>query len=206
MDLISVLVVEDNPSDATLISEFLAEESPGQFRVEVVNSLADAVIALTEKVVDIVLLDLSLPDSTGLNTVRKLVGRFPEVAIIVLTGLNDAKMAVQSVRFGAQDYLEKKYISSMWLGRAIRYAIERKRIMRQQKALLSDLSAALEEIEMLQKIVPICSNCKKIRNNNGEWETVEYYLKNQIGADFSHSLCPSCTKLFYPEASENIKK
>jgi len=100
----------------------------------------------------------------------------------------------------------KKYISSLWLGRAIRYAIERKQIMRQQKILLADLSAALEEIEMLQRIVPICSNCKKIRNNDGEWETVEHYLRKQVGTDFKQGICPHCTKVFYPELRRKLEE
>lgn len=202
MNSITVLVVEDNPDDAILIGEFLAEEAGCHYKSEVVTSLAGAIAALSGSSFDVVLLDLSLPDSTGLDTVRQLVSRFPEVAIIVLTGLSDDKLAVLAVSYGAQDYLEKKYISSMWLGRAIRYAIERKRYMRQKEGVLADLSTAIKEIDMLRRVLPICASCKKIRNGHDEWEPVEQYLKSSIGADTSPSICPECTTMLYPEIQD----
>lgn len=206
MDLITVLVVEDNPDDAILIGEFLAEETRCQYKSEVVTSLAGTINALSGSSFDVVLLDLSLPDSTGLDTVRQLVSRFPEVAIIVLTGLSDDKLAVLAVSYGAQDYLEKKYISSMWLGRAIRYAIERKRYMRQKEGVLADLSIAIKEIDMLRRVLPICASCKKIRNARDEWEPVERYLKNSIGADTSHAICPECTAMLFPEIQDKRER
>jgi DNA-binding response OmpR family regulator len=202
MDTFTVLVVEDNPDDSILISEFLAEDSNCEFKVEVTTSLADAIIAINNTFFDAVLLDLSLPDSTGLETVRQMVSQFPEVAVLVLTGLSDDKTAIQAVKYGAQDYLEKKNISSMWLGRAIRYAIERKSIIRQKETLLADLGEALDKIEMLQNIIPICAHCKKIRNDKDEWESVEQYLAKRAGTDFSHSVCPDCVKILYPFMSK----
>jgi CheY-like chemotaxis protein len=199
MDLIRLLVVEDNPDDAILIREFLVKEFSGQYRSEVVTSLAAAITVLTDGSFDAVLLDLGLPDSPGLDAVRQLVSRFPEVALIALTGRNDDKIAVQSVRYGAQDYLEKKDICSMWLSRAIRYAMERKKFMHQKGELLADLNAALEEIEILKKVIPICGGCKKIRNDRNEWEPVANYIKKKIGADLNNSICPECRTSLYSE-------
>jgi len=206
MGLISVLLVEDNPDDATLISEFLAEESGYEFNIKMVTTLADAVQVMKENVFDVVLLDLTLPDSSGLDTVRQIVGRFPDAVVIVLTGLSDDKAAIQSVHYGAQDYLEKKDISSMWLGRAIRHAMERKRNTSRQEELLTNLTAALREIEMLQKLLPICANCKKIRNDRNEWESVEDYLQKQANTDFSPNICPECVTTLYPLMQINKSK
>lgn len=206
LESIAVLVVEDNPDDAILISEFLTEESGCEFSIKVVTTLADAIQVMGENDFDVVLLDLTLPDSTGLDTVRKIVGRFSDAVVIVLTGLSDAQIAVQSVRYGAQDYLEKKDISSMWLGRAIRHAMERKRIMSRQEELFSDLTAALNEIEMLQKVVPICANCKKIRNDRDEWGTMEDFLCKQTKSAFGPDICPECITILYPVMKINKSK
>jgi DNA-binding response OmpR family regulator len=199
MDLIRLLVVEDNLDDATLICEFLVEEFPGQYRSEVATSLGAALSVLAEGEFEAVLLDLGLPDCPGLDSVRQLMRRFPEVAIIVLTGLDDDKIAVQSVRYGAQDYLEKKDICSTWLSRAIRYALQRKKFIHQQGELFADLNAALEEIATLKKVIPICGGCNKIRNDLDEWEPVDNYIKKKGGADLNNSICPDCRTSFYPE-------
>lgn len=196
MEVISVLMVEDNPDDAILISEFLVKVTMYQFKIDVVTTLADAIKTMKEDLFDVVLLDLNLPDSFGIKTVRQLVSHFPYVAIIVLTSIKDDYLAIQTVKYGAQDYLEKKDISSTWLGRAIRYAIERKQISRQKDELLIGLSAALAEIEKLQSIIPICTSCKKIRNDSGHWQNIDEYLKKRIGTDSNHWICPKCLENF----------
>jgi CheY-like chemotaxis protein len=202
MDLIRLLLVEDDPDDAILVREFLGEEFHGQYRSEAVTSLAAAIKALTDGSFDVVLLDPRLPDSTGLDTVRQLVRRFSEVAIIVLTGPDDDRLAGQSVRYGAQDYLEKKDLCSRWLGRAIRYAMERKKSMHQKGELLADLNGALAEIEALKKVIPICAWCAKIRNGQGEWQPLENYIKKKGGADLNNGICPECRTSLYGNAAK----
>lgn len=206
MTLFSLLVVEDNPDDANLIIEFLADELSSDFHVDVATTLADAIDILSKKNFDSILLDLNLPDSTGLDTVRQLINRYPNVAIIVLTSISEDKMAVESVQYGAQDYLEKKDISSRWLARSIRYATERKRLLGEKETLLADLASALDEIEQLQIIIPICVNCKKIRHDSDEWETVADYLKRKADTAFSHCICPECLNLLYPAMKSSKEK
>lgn len=202
MESINVLAVEDNLDDMNLLAGFLDADPRDVFRIETATTLAEALSTMAESSFDAVLLDLSLPDTTGIDTVKKFVAACPRTAVIVLTGLDDEEVALQSVKCGAQDYLEKRFISSMGLGRAIRYAIERRQIMAQQEALLAELSAALRTIDMLQRILPICAHCKRIRNDSGEWEAVEGYLNKQLGTDFSHGICPACIKKYYAEFDE----
>lgn len=202
MESINVLAVEDNLDDVSLMAEFLAADPRDDFRIATATTLAEAVSTMAESSFDVVLLDLSLPDTTGIDTVKQFVAAFPKTAVVVLTGLDDEEVAIQAVKYGAQDYLEKRFISSMGLGRAIRHAIERRQIMAQQEALLSELSAALRTIDMLHRILPICAHCKKIRNDRGEWEAVEGYLNKQLGTDFSHGICPACIKRYYAEFDE----
>jgi signal transduction histidine kinase len=124
---LTVLLVEDNPGDARLIQEALADSIQGTFVVETADRLAIALRRLSAGGIDAVLLDLGLPDSEGQRTFEKTKAHAPTVPIIVLTGLGDEAMALQMVREGAQDYVAKVDLNGSILSRAIRYAIERER-------------------------------------------------------------------------------
>jgi signal transduction histidine kinase len=123
-----ILLVEDNPGDARLLREVLRMERPGEFEVVETDRLSRAIEYLEEQGFDMVLLDLSLPDSSGLDTVRGALRHAPETPIIVLTGLDDEAVALQAVQAGAQDYLVKGDIEGRLLLRSLRYARERKRL------------------------------------------------------------------------------
>jgi signal transduction histidine kinase len=125
---IRVLAVEDNPGDLRLVKEFLGEGVLGQYRMNSAVTLSSAMELLGAGSYDVVLLDLNLPDSRGLETFTKLHGKFPAVPIVVLTGSQDEKTATRAINEGAQDYLYKDEITSCSLSRAVIYAIERKRI------------------------------------------------------------------------------
>ncbi|MGB2796491.1 MAG: diguanylate cyclase [Phycisphaerae bacterium] len=125
---INILLIEDNPGDTRLIREFLAEKGGGQFRLEWAERLEEGLRHLDAGHVDLVLLDLSLPQSAGLDTLAVVLGHAPRVPTIVLTGLDDVAVAVEAVRQGAQDYLIKRQLDGRLLVRAVRYAVERKQI------------------------------------------------------------------------------
>ena len=122
-----VLLVEDSPGDARLIWEMLAEVKGAQIDLKYADRLSAGLERLAAGGIDVVLLDLSLPDSGGLDTFTKVHAQAPQVPIIVLTGLDDESLAVEAVRGGAQDYLVKGQVDGNLLMRAIRYAIERHR-------------------------------------------------------------------------------
>jgi sigma-B regulation protein RsbU (phosphoserine phosphatase) len=125
---IHVLLVEDNPGDARLIKIMLAEAGMDLFELEVVGRLRGGLERVRTSRVGIVLLDLSLPDSQGLDTFLQFHAKAPWLPIIVLSGLNDTTVAVQAVHEGAQDFLVKGQVEGQLLVRAMRYAIERKRM------------------------------------------------------------------------------
>ena len=122
---VKVLLIEDNPGDARLILELLSAGNVADFALERVDRLQAALERLQEGGVDVVLLDLGLPDCEGLDTFRRAQQSAPEVPIIVISGLADERVALEAVRSGAQDYLVKGRIEGPKLARAIRYAIER---------------------------------------------------------------------------------
>ena len=119
-----VLLIEDNPGDAELIA--ISLEGAGGFQLEVCGRLSEAVERIARNGLDLILLDLGLPDSEGLDTFLRVNARAPHVPIVVLTGSEDDTLALQAVREGAQDYLVKGVASSLLL-RSLRYALERKR-------------------------------------------------------------------------------
>jgi diguanylate cyclase (GGDEF)-like protein len=123
----TVLLIEDNPGDARLIREMLAEEPAAPFEVLSVDRLSAGLAALSGGKPRVVLLDLSLPDSQGLETFAKVYAHSPRTPIIVLTGNDDQELALSAVKTGAQDYLVKGKIDRELLLRAMQYSIERKR-------------------------------------------------------------------------------
>lgn len=124
-----VLLIEDDPDDALVLREMLAQEEDTRFDLECTDRLQAGLERLAERGADVLLLDLSLPDSLGLETVHKVHAQASDVPIVVLTGLDDEALAINAVREGAQDYLIKGKVDSNLLVRSIRYAIERHRLL-----------------------------------------------------------------------------
>lgn len=124
---IRVFLIEDNPGDAHLVERYLAAAEGEGFRLETADRVAAGIERIVSDEPDVLLLDLNLPDSQGLETFRRVYSRVPELPLIVMTGQDDRALALEAVRDGAQDYLVKHEVDTELLVRAIHYAIERKR-------------------------------------------------------------------------------
>lgn len=120
-----------NPGDAEIVRAHLELVETGDFSITHVQRLVDGLKCMDKVLPDVVLLDLNLPDSSGLTTFMDLRARFPEPPVIVLSGLNDHKVSVMAVREGAQDYLVKGSFNGESLARSIAYARERQRMHRE---------------------------------------------------------------------------
>jgi PAS domain S-box-containing protein len=120
-----LLLIEDNPGDARLVREMLNEQGSHKTELTHVDSMREAEQHLATHAVDSILLDLGLPDAQGLEAVRRARAAAPDVAIVVLSGLDDEEIATGALREGAQDYLIKGQIETRGLLRALRYAYER---------------------------------------------------------------------------------
>lgn len=151
--LIKVLLVEDNPADARLLEKLLDRTETIHFELVKLERLSDAVECLQTTQFNVILLDLGLPDSQGLNTVQKIYAVAPDIPIVVLTGLDDEETAVETLREGAQDYLVKGEIRRRWLSRAIHYAIERQQILDKLHHLNQELIRSNQELEQFAYIV-----------------------------------------------------
>lgn len=137
---VSILLVEDNPGDKRLIREMLTEARSVTFDLKYADRLKAGLEHLDKNRVEVILLDLGLPDSQGLETLNKIYTQVPEVPIVVLTGLNDEMLGVQAVNKGAQDYLIKGQVDTNLLVRTIRYAIERKQAEERERQLQLQLN------------------------------------------------------------------
>ena len=147
MPIDTLLLIEDNPGDVRLLREMLREEGSHKTRLTLVPSLGDAEKHLANHDVDVILLDLGLPDAQGLDAVRRARAAAPRVPLVVLTGRDDESLALQALKEGAQDYLVKGQIETRGLLRALRYAIERNVMEVELTSVVSQLglqSTALE--------------------------------------------------------------
>ncbi len=199
----TVLLIEDNPADAQLIMEILREEPGNTINIRHADNMAHGLEALERGEIDVVLLDLTLPDSSGYETFARLAKYVPTMPIIVLTGMDDQAMAIQIVQEGAQDYLVKSLVDYTMLVRSIHYAIERKRTLLQKDLLIAKLRETLAEVKTLTGLLPICAACKQIRDDKGYWHKVEAYIEQNSSAVFTHGLCPKCAQKIYPKAAES---
>ena len=194
---IRMLLVDDSADDALLVRNML--ENQGDFLIDHCWTLSEAFAYLASEDPDVILLDLGLPDSLGgLQTLEQVLEVTSHLPIVVLTGLSNEDLGISAVQKGAQDYLVKDQVNLYLLGRSLRYAIERKR-------LVIDLQKALLQVKILSGLLPICSGCKKIRDDQGHWRQIESYIKEHSEAEFSHGICPDCAKELYAEYHQDDK-
>ena len=187
---LQVLLVEDNPGDARLIREHLADAGAAGFTVETVQTLACAVERCSRPGVDAVLLDLGLPDCVGLDTLKAVRACAPELPVLVLTGLDDEKTAVQAVLAGAQDYLLKGEIGGAVIPRALRYAVARKRAEAYQEMgqeILQRLNAPGDLPDSIRRVIATVKtragfDAVGIRLQDGE--DFPYYCQDGFSEDF----------------------
>jgi DNA-binding NtrC family response regulator len=189
---IKVLIIEDNDDDAELLCYFLSKAEDLYFDRERAERISSAVDFLKKKNFDVLISDLGLPDSLGVETFVKLHTRYPEIPMIVLTGLDDQEAALKAVQGGAQDYLVKGKIDANLLIRSIQYSIERQK-------LITRLENSLKEIKTLRGLLPMCAWCRKIRDDKGYWQELETYIRQHTDTAFTHGICPDCMKKVNPE-------
>ena len=175
--LFSILLVEDNPGDVLLIKELL--KSTGIFfSLRHVSTLKETLMLCIEREFDVILLDLGLPDSVGLETLKKIQVFNMRSPVVVMTGLDDEDIALEAMREGAQDYLVKSRLTGDNILRGIKYGIERKKIQNllkknaRQFSILSSVTASVNECEEISPIFTLA--CRNISALLGKAGTVAF--------------------------------
>ena len=172
----TILLIEDNEADARLIREMLQDVPGGRFRLECADRLSTGLERLARGNVEVVLLDLSLPDSHGLNSFFQIRGQAPGIPVVVLTVMMDDELGNKAVQSGAQDYLTKGQVDGPLLERALRYAIERGRIeeeLRQRVKQLAEMDRRKDEFlatlahELRNPLAPIRNSLHLLRMSGG---------------------------------------
>ncbi|MBN2530849.1 MAG: response regulator [Deltaproteobacteria bacterium] len=169
-----ILVVDDNLQNLQVISNILGQKG---YDIGVATSGEDAMVFVRERLPDLVLLDVMMPQMSGFEVCdmlkREQLTRF--IPVIFLSAKTDTESIVQGFRLGAVDYVNKPFIA---------------------EELLARVSTHLE-MNRLRSMLPMCSKCRKIRNDDGLWTEIEEYIENHSDIRFSHGLCESCFESLY---------
>jgi sigma-B regulation protein RsbU (phosphoserine phosphatase) len=192
-----ILIAEDDVTSRTVLAAVL--KKGGHEVVETVDGAAAWDALQQPDAPQLVILDWTMPELDGPEVVRRVralkTDRPPH--IIMLTARGEKADIIAGLDAGASDYLAKPFDSG-----ELRSRIEvGRRMVEMQDALASRAEAlrqALDQIKTLSGIVPICANCKKIRDDQGYWSQVEVYVRDHTGATFSHGICPECREKLYP--------
>ncbi len=150
---IRTLLVEDSPTEAMLVMASLQETDTAVFHVSHSLNLTEAIAQLESDQYDVVILDLTLPETSGIDTFTAVHNRFPDVPVVILSANGNKDIALKTVELGAQDYLIKEQVDNMQLSLALRYAITRKEAEAKQGALLEKLETVNRELESFAYVI-----------------------------------------------------
>jgi two-component system, cell cycle sensor histidine kinase and response regulator CckA len=213
MQPIRVLLVEDAPSDARLVQEFLKGADEPGFSIQTASTLSEAETAVKTRPVDVVVADLTLPDAQGLDAVRRLRGAAPHTPLVVLTGASALEgLDMTALKLGVQDYLAKDGLEARVLTRALRYAVERARGEAEVRRLNTELESRANAMrEYAEQIADLYNNAacgfhsvdsegKYVRVNDTELRWLGYSREELIGkVRFSDLLTPLSARVFDEE-------
>ncbi len=193
----TILLVDDDPVNLQVLLEYLDEEG---FRVLIAEDGEDAIEQAEFAQPNIILLDVMMPGMNGFETCEYLRkhSQTREIPVILITALSDTRNKIKGFHSGAVDYIVKPFQQEEVLAR-----IQTHLTLQRQK---TELRAALEKVKLLSGLLPICSNCKMIRDDKGYWQQIESYIRKHSEAEFSHALCPECAQRLYPDLYARVKE
>ncbi|MDB6130862.1 MAG: hybrid sensor histidine kinase/response regulator [Verrucomicrobiales bacterium] len=190
---LQILIIEDEESDYLLIKRYLSTFAD-EYCLDWINESKYALHHMLDADYDACLLDFGLGVPSGMELLQQAVASRWKTPIIILTGREQVGLDVHALELGAADYLIKGEIQADQLQRAIRYAIARKKGELEKDNLSTQLQEALaQHTKVLGGFLPICSCCKKIRDDEGIWNQVEKYLRERTEITFTHGVCPDCS-------------
>ncbi|MDD4156345.1 MAG: response regulator [Candidatus Cloacimonetes bacterium] len=195
MSEITILIVEDNEFVGLDIKHRLSEI--GFNVLKIAESEDDAFSFLEKTQPDIILMDIILSGKLDGIQIAGIVKKDYDIPIIFITGASDEKTIQRAKLIEPFGYLIKPF-KDRELQIAIEMALYKHKLEVERNELLKKLKEQQEKIKDLSGLIPICSNCKKIRDDSGYWLQVEEYIRQHSSAEFTHSLCPICLKKLYP--------
>jgi DNA-binding response OmpR family regulator len=175
-----ILIVEDNPKNIQFLGNLLM---PHQYEIGVAQNGVDALAFLEERVPDLILLDVMMPEMDGYEFCRKIKSNLAlsHISVIFLTAKSESDDIVKGFEAGGTDYVTKPFIAA---------------------ELMARIKTQLE-IKQLRNLIPICSYCGKVRDDEGFWSRLEQYIDSHTNTRFSHGICNECAEKYYPEMNLN---
>ncbi|MBN1991602.1 MAG: response regulator [Anaerolineae bacterium] len=207
----NILVVDDTLANLRLLVKMLAEYG---YKIRPATNGRLALAAALAEPPDLILLDIMMPEIDGYEVCGRLKAdeRTRDIPIIFISAIDELLDKVAAFSIGGVDYITKPFQVEEVLARVkthltirnLQKKLEQKNQQLQEKN--NELEAALARVKLLSGLLPICSNCKKIRNDEGYWQQVEEYIHQHSEADFSHGLCPACLKELYPDLYQKMEE
>ncbi len=194
-ECLNVLIAEDEVLVAEAVKGMLA--ALGHTVVGHAANGRQAVALAVALQPDAILLDMKMPEMNGLEAARQISETCP-TPIVVLTAFQSREFVTKASMVGAGAFLTKP-TTLLELERALIIATARFKDIRDLQHQNEALSNTLEQVRQLKGILPICSGCKKIRDEKGDWHQVESYIHDYTGVDFSHGICPDCVTVLYAD-------
>ena len=221
----TILIVDDAPANLKLLADTL---TPAGFEVLSAGSGEQALAAVAARLPELIIMDIRMPDMGGFEVYRRLKARAEtrDIPVIFLSAITETVQRVEGLKLGAVDFISKPFQVEELLAR-VQTQLELRRLgvqleqqadglqrandqlqqemaerTRTEQALReknAELEAALAKVKLLSGLLPICSACKKIRDDKGYWSQVDNYVQEHSEATFTHGLCPDCLKTLYPD-------
>jgi len=193
----TILIIDDHPATRKLLGEILGSlynvllASNGQEALDVVRD---------NPLIDLILLDIIMPGMNGYEVCQRLKEdkQTLDIPVVFLTVMEEDHNEARGFAVGVTDYIIKP-ISRLRLLARVKNQLALRQKQREMEIKNRELQAALDQIKTLQGILPICSFCKQIRNDQGAWQRLEEYIQHHSEAEFSHGVCPKCAQKHYPD-------
>lgn len=220
-----ILIVEDEKLSRLALSDILKSEH----KVYLAKNGEQAIdLALNKVDLDLIIMDVMMDGLDGFEVCNILTGhnQTKNIPVLFISALSNTEDKLKGFKVGGVDYITKPFQADEVLARVQTHLMikqlrkeledqntllqneieERKQIEIERKKLINELQSALSEVKTLQGLIPICANCKNIRNDDGYWEQIEIYIKKKADVNFSHSICPNCVTKFFPDIDKDSIK
>lgn len=199
----TILVIDDMPNNLRILDLLLTDAG---YQTRLIPSGQLALTSIKNEIPDLILLDIRMPGMDGFEVCNKIkeIPGCESVPIIFISALSETEDKVKAFKSGGVDYIIKPFQTEEVLAR-VRTHLKIHKLQNSLELKNHDLETAIEKIKTLSGLLPICSNCKKIRDDSGYWEQIESYIGTHSEAEFSHSICPECIRELYPDLVDELE-
>jgi PleD family two-component response regulator len=192
----TILIVDDEPGNIEILSETLGNV----YEILFATNGKEALEIASHQIPDMIILDIIMPEMSGYEVLLNLKQdlSLKEIPVVFITALDQEAQETRGLALGAVDYILKPFNPAI-----VKLRVKTQLELKLQRDILiqrnEELQEALAKIKTLSGLLPICASCKKIRDDQGYWTQLEYYISEHSEAEFTHGCCPECMKKLYPE-------